>query len=103
MKHESSFFLIAFYVTVLVLTVNTHGSYLFSDDLGWPRWRDPNGDGISQETDWNPEALSGEPKVLWKADIGKGHSNVVFRGTCLYTMTRKHTDGSVICLYAETG
>jgi hypothetical protein len=28
----------------------------------WPRWRGPNGDGISKETDWNPRALAGSPK-----------------------------------------
>jgi len=23
----------------------------------WPRWRGPNGDGVSRETNWNPKAL----------------------------------------------
>ena len=35
-----------------------------ADDFDWPRWRGPNGDGISIETDWDPEALSGGPRIL---------------------------------------
>jgi hypothetical protein len=27
-----------------------------ADEFDWPRWRGPNGDGISLETNWNPEA-----------------------------------------------
>ena len=45
-------------------------------DFDWPRWRGPNGDGISMETDWDPEALAEGPKILWKVNVGKGHSNV---------------------------
>jgi outer membrane protein assembly factor BamB len=76
--------------------ITVHGN---ADDFDWPRWRGPNGDGISNETDWNPEALAGGPNILWKMDIGVGYSNVVIADNILYT---SGSDG-VFCLKAESG
>jgi len=67
--------------------------------VGWPRWRGPNGNGISDETNWDPEALAGGPKILWKVDIGISYSNVAIKDNRLYTMGRRE----VYCLNAETG
>ena len=66
-----------------------------ADEFDWPRWRGPNGDGISLETDWDPEALSGGPKILWKVNVGWGHSNVAIQDNRLYTM-RKEGKESVL-------
>jgi hypothetical protein len=52
----------------------------------WPRWRGPAGNGISQETEWNPKALAGGPRMLWKAAVGNGYSSVAIKGNRLYTM-----------------
>ena len=70
-----------------------------STEAGWPRWRGPNGDGISTETDWDPKALESAPKILWKFNLGLAHSNVAIRDNRLYAV------GSigVVCLNAETG
>ena len=73
------------------------------EEVGWPRWRGPNGDGISTETDWNPEALAGGPKILWKANVGLGYSNVVIRDNRLYTMGSTKEGFTVYCLNADTG
>jgi outer membrane protein assembly factor BamB len=69
----------------------------------WPRWRGPNGDGISAETEWEPVALARGPKILWKADIGSGYSNVVIKDDSLYTMGKLKGKPSVFCFNAETG
>jgi outer membrane protein assembly factor BamB len=74
-----------------------------AEDLDWPRWRGPNGDGISMETDWDPEALAGGPKILWKVDLGRGYSNVAIKDDRLYTMGIKDRKLVVYCLNAETG
>ena len=74
-----------------------------ADDPGWPRWRGPNGDGISMETDWDPEALVGGTKILWKTNIGLGFSNVAIKDNRLYTMGLKERKPTVFCLNAETG
>jgi outer membrane protein assembly factor BamB len=85
---------------VLVLFVlGNSAQYSIADDFDWPRWRGPNGDGISSETDWDPEALVGGPKILWKVNVGMGHSNVAIKDNRLYTMGVK----GVYCLNAETG
>ncbi len=74
-------------------------TYGIADDFEWPCWRGPNGDGISTETDWDPKALAGGPKILWKVDVGLGYSNVAIKDNRLYTMGIQ----AVYCLNAETG
>jgi outer membrane protein assembly factor BamB len=74
-----------------------------ADDYDWPRWRGPNGDGISLETDWNPEALSGGPKILWKVDVGVGYSNVAIEDNRLYAIGLKKAKDHILCLNAENG
>jgi len=75
----------------------------YAEEFDWPRWRGPNGDGISQETDWDPHALAGSPKILWNVNIGIGHSNVAIKDNRLYTMGIAEREGVVYCLDAETG
>ena len=72
-------------------------------EYDWPCWRGPNGDGISLDTDWDPEALSGSAKILWKTNIGIGYSNVAIEDGLLYTMGSESRTTSVICLNAQTG
>jgi outer membrane protein assembly factor BamB len=74
-----------------------------SQGFDWPRWRGPNGDGISHETGWNPKSLSGGPRLKWKANVGVGYSNVAIRGNRLYTMGLKKEGNIVSCLWADTG
>jgi outer membrane protein assembly factor BamB len=71
----------------------------------WPRWRGPNGDGISRETDWNPRALENGPPILWRVDIGFGFSNVTIQGNRLYTVgyDADALQNIVWCLDAKTG
>jgi len=74
------------------------------EGFDWPCWRGPNRDGISKEENWDPNALADEPEVLWKADIGKGHSNVAIVSNRLYAMGRTSSKGNeIFCLNASTG
>jgi outer membrane protein assembly factor BamB len=75
----------------------------FSQSPSWPRWRGPNGDGISTETNWNPKALKGGAKVVWKVDIGFGYSDVVIQGGRLYTMGLVKSKWTFLCLDAGSG
>jgi outer membrane protein assembly factor BamB len=71
-------------LTSLIFVIyEVHG---IAEEYEWSQWRGPNGDGISLETDWNPQALNGGPKILWKADVGVGYSNVAIKDNRLYTM-----------------
>jgi outer membrane protein assembly factor BamB len=91
----------------LVLVFMLSGISFASD---WLSWRGPNGNGISTETGWNPKALT-NPKIVWKINVGKGHSCVAVQGNYLYTMGNnpvtsgkdaKHED-VVYCIDNRTG
>jgi outer membrane protein assembly factor BamB len=69
----------------------------------WPGWRGPNGNGIASETDWSPEALRGGAKILWRVNVGRGHSNVAILGGRLYTMGLADRKVVAHCLDAATG
>jgi outer membrane protein assembly factor BamB len=93
--------LVSIYLFICLLGINAVKG--FADNSDWPRWRGRNGDGISTETDWNPEALKDGAGILWNVHIGAGYSNVVIQDDHLYTMgifDRKHT---IYCLDAVTG
>lgn len=69
----------------------------------WPNWRGPNLNGISSETDWNPEALQ-TAKIVWEADIGIGFSSVSVADGKAYAMgnVNKNTD-TLFCFDAVGG
>lgn len=70
----------------------------------WPNWRGPDHNGISQETDWNPQALSNSAKPVWTASVGTGFSAISVSGGKAITMGNvdKNTD-VVTCFDAQTG
>ena len=75
-----------------------------SEDADWSRWRGPNGDGISMESDWNPAAVKIDSRTLWEVNVGFGYSNVTIEGQRLYTMgNRELREDTVYCLDKETG
>lgn len=71
----------------------------------WAQWRGPAGNGISDEHSWSPKNLIADkgPKVLWKINVGKGHSAVsVLRDRC-YTMGNDGSNDIVYCLKTSDG
>ena len=78
------------------------GSMCLSFASDWARWRGPEGNGISSETDWKPQALAA-PKFLWKARLGEGYSCVSVAEKRLYTMGNQDGNDLVYCLDAVTG
>ncbi len=68
----------------------------------WPNWRGPNHDGISREASWSA-TWDGEPKVVWKANVGSGFSSVTVAGGKLYTQGLSGKKEVVHCLDAATG
>jgi outer membrane protein assembly factor BamB len=68
----------------------------------WPKWRGPEGTGISGETEWKAQALN-SPKVLWKNRLGEGYSCVSVVAKRLYTMGNQGGNDIVYCMDAETG
>jgi outer membrane protein assembly factor BamB len=91
----------AFLVAWLILWGAATVSY--AEDADWPCWRGPDGNGVSRETGWKPEALNGMPKVLWKANVLEGYSSVAVRGDRLFTMGNDGENDLVFCLKVENG
>jgi outer membrane protein assembly factor BamB len=80
------------------------GGVVVAEPVSWPRWRGPNGNGVSLETGWNAKALEGGAKVLWTADIGAGYSNIAISGGRLYTVgSTDFNHLQVFCRDAVTG
>ena len=75
----------------------------FGQSPSWPRWRGPNGDGISAKPAGTPKALKGGAKVAWKVDIGFGYSDVVIEDGRLYTMGLVKGKWTFHCLDAASG
>lgn len=88
-------------VTVVAALIFALWCSAFGDD--WPRWRGPNGNGISNETGWSTNWPPGGPKVLWRASVGVGFSCVVVTGGRAYTMGGANDRDTVYCFDAETG
>ena len=52
----------------------------------WPRFRGPNGDGISTETDLRTSWPEEGPELLWRVPLGEGYSGISVVGDRLFTM-----------------
>lgn len=74
-----------------------------AESFDWPRWGGPDGNWVSKESDWDPQALNQGPRVLWTANVGLGYSNVAIRDNRLYAMGLVGDSNVVSCLNAETG
>lgn len=79
-------------ISLLALTA------MAEDQFDWPRFRGPDGNGISKETAWNPAALN-TPKILWKTHLVRGYSVAAIKGDRLYLTGFRH----VICLNSKDG
>ncbi len=56
-----------------------------SPEPGWPQWRGPRRDGVSEEKGLLPCWPEGGPKLLWKVDgLGRGWSSPIVTGGRLY-------------------
>jgi len=75
----------------------------FPQATDWPCWRGPNHDGVSTETDWNPEALKDGAKVLWTTDVGFGYSNIAIVRGRIFAVGMRKGSYTASCLDAATG
>lgn len=61
------------------------GKLIASKEPGWPQWRGPRRDGISDEKGLLQEWPAGGPKLLWKTgDLGRGWSSPIVTGGSIY-------------------
>lgn len=73
----------------------------------WPRFRGPDGTGISPETRWLGTWPGGQPRQVWKAEVGVGFSSMTLAQGRLFTMGHngQKQDGidSIVAIDATTG
>jgi outer membrane protein assembly factor BamB len=69
----------------------------------WPRWRGPNGDGISTETGWQAKFPGAGPGQLWRQSVGTGFGSVSVSDGRIYTMGNENDHDTVFCFDAATG
>ena len=56
----------------------------------WPQWRGPSRDGVAEAT--LPTDLPDEPRLLWRVEVGTGHSSPVVVGGRVYQFARQGGD-----------
>lgn len=74
----------------------------FAQAADWPTYLGPEKNGIVQEevrTDWSKEA----PKVLWKAELGRGCSSFAVADGLVLTMGNSGTTETIWCFEAASG
>lgn len=80
------------------------GSTLVSSSNDWPRWRGPNGDGISGESGLLQQWPEGGPPVAWSSrGLGRGYSSLALFDNKIITMGKKDGGIKLICVSAEDG
>lgn len=93
-QKNKSLILVALLIGCLIQTVVVLGQ-------DWPRWRGPEANGISRESDWNPSVLTDYDRVVWERNIGRGHSAVSIVDGKLYTMGLRQIPQPTDTLYEE--
>lgn len=76
----------------------------------WVKWRGPDTNGTSTENNWSAEKLDSS-NILWKIDVGFGHSAVTVRGNHCYVSGWKEVvaesdttaQSTIYCLNTNTG
>ncbi len=84
------------------------GTVVSADAADWYRWRGPDVNGISNETNWNAKWSDDGPKRLWKAKIGTGFSSITVAAGRAYSMGnsgrgRGIEKDTIFCFDALTG
>ncbi len=65
----------------------------------WPRWRGPNGDGISPEKGLLQQWPNGGPKLIRTTKgLGGGYASIAVVGESIYTLGVQGRDTALICL-----
>ena len=68
----------------------------------WPRFRGPNGSGVSETADL-PEKFGPASNVVWKTALPLGHSSPVLSGDRIFLTGSSEGRLYTLCLSRETG
>src|SRR4051794_6473601 len=69
----------------------------------WPRWRGPDLNGISKESNWFKPWPKEGPRRLWKGSVGGGYSTLSVASGRVFTCGSVGKKETIYCLDEETG
>lgn len=69
----------------------------------WPKWRGPNGDGISHETGLLDKWPADGPKAVWSAKVGLGFSSPIAYEGKVYLLSQDGNQDGLQAFDADTG
>ena len=69
----------------------------------WPRYRGANFNGVSSEKNWLGAWPGGQPKQLWKKNVGAGFASLAVAKGRVYTVGHIGKEDAVYCFDALTG
>ncbi|HYO84765.1 MAG TPA: PQQ-binding-like beta-propeller repeat protein [Bryobacteraceae bacterium] len=78
------------------------GAAVLAVGSDWPRYRGPNGTGVSDETGL-PAEFSKDKNVVWTAKIPRGNSSPVVLGSRVYLTAHEGEARMLLCLDANSG
>ncbi len=76
-------------------------SLAFAED--WPRFRGEQFNGISTEKNWLGAWPGGQPRQLWKKNVGTGFASVSIAAGRLFTVGNNGKEDRIYCLDATSG
>ncbi len=98
-KHYVHFFRMLLLSFAMMISTDS----AFAGEFNWNQWKGPDQNGISQETNWDAQALKNPLKINWKKNVGLGYSSVAIFGEYLYTMGYSKKKNTLYCLDVKTG
>lgn len=69
----------------------------------WPRYRGSNFDGVSTEKNWLGAWPGGQPKQLWKRNVGTGFASLTVAEGRVYSVGNTKDQDTLYCFNADTG
>ncbi len=69
----------------------------------WPRFRGADYTGVSGEKNWLGAWPGGQPKQLWKKNVGTGYSSLAVADGRVYTVGNANDQDTIYCFDARSG
>ena len=88
---------------IALLLAFSHGASAMAAAADWAQWLGPGRDGISPETGLLKTWSEGQPRTVWKRELGDGFSAVTASDGRLYTMYGVGRTEFLACLDAASG
>ncbi|MCG8607643.1 PQQ-binding-like beta-propeller repeat protein, partial [bacterium] len=87
----------------LALSIVLLGAEMLLAQPAWPRFRGPNGAGISESDHALPVTFDEKTNALWQTSVSEGHSSPVIWGDRIFLTGKNNDELETLCLNRQTG